>query len=359
MTLFTVPDATGELRALLALKFTPQLGPRRIEILRRHFGSAHATLMAGPAAARAVEGVDARGANGVGHADTLRRADEELARAAKVGAQLFGRGLPGYPQALEALGDPPPVLWARGALPDLAVVPRAVGIVGTRACSAHALQLTRGLAADLARAGVVVVSGLARSIDTAAHTAAVDAGGVSVGVLGSGVDTIYPAENKGLAARLCVLSEYPLGTRPAAHNFPARNRLIAALSAGSVVVEGDVRSGAMITAVAALECGRTVFAVPGRARDPLAAGPHQLLREGAVLVEDAADILNEFGWGAAPAPLPLELPEDQARVLAALTGPLTLDDVARLSGVVDAYTPLLMLQLAGLVEESGGRYLRR
>ncbi|ADV68721.1 DNA-processing protein DprA [Deinococcus maricopensis] len=358
MTLFDT-TATEELRALLALRFTPQLGPRRIEALRQHFGSAGAALMAGPSGARHVDSVDARGAAGLGDAATLRRADEEIERARKVGAQLLGRGLPGYPAALEALPDPPPVLWVRGTLPDLAVVPTAIGVVGTRACSAHARSFTRALAADLARAGVVVVSGLARGIDTAAHTAAVDAGGASIGVLGSGVDTIYPAENKALAARLCVVSEYPLGTRPAAHNFPARNRVIAALSAGSVVVEGEARSGAMITAVAALECGRTVFAVPGRAGDPLAAGPHQLLRDGAVLVEGAADILREFGWADAPSRAPLDLPDDQARVLAALTGPRTLDDVLSVSGVADAHTALLMLQLAGLVEESGGRYARR
>ncbi|WP_019587955.1 DNA-processing protein DprA [Deinococcus apachensis] len=350
-----------ELHALLTLRFTPNLGPRRTEHLRRHFGSAGAALGAPLTALRGVPGLDARSVAGIGTATPREQAESELARAAREGVTLLGRGLEGYPDALEALGDPPAVLWVRGDLPDFPVVPRAVGIVGTRGASPHALGLTRHLAADLARAGVTVVSGLARGVDTAAHEASVDAGGISVGVLGSAVNMIYPSENTGLARRLTLVSEYPLDTGPAQHHFPTRNRIIAALSAATVVVEGELKSGSLITATHALECGRTVFAVPGRAGDPRAAGPHRLLREGAVLTETAGDILDELGWEDAPAaPLP-DLPPEQARVYAALTTPATLDDLQGATGLTlpDLQTALVMLQLMGLAEEVGGRWARR
>ncbi|WP_051517415.1 DNA-processing protein DprA, partial [Deinococcus phoenicis] len=238
----TTTTAQAELHALLTLRFTPGLGPRRTENLRRHFGSAEAALRAPLTALRDVPGLDAKSAAGLGTARPREQAEAELGKAAKEGVTLLGRGLDGYPAALEALGDPPPVLWVKGDLPDFPVVPRAVGIVGTRGASPHALGLTRALTADLARAGVVVVSGLARGVDTQAHQASVDAGGVSVGVLGSAVNHIYPSENVGLARRLTLVSEYPLGTGPAQHHFPTRNRLIAALSAATVVVEGELKS---------------------------------------------------------------------------------------------------------------------
>lgn len=357
----TSPAHTAELLALLTLRFTPQLGPRRIEALRRHLGSAGAALRAPLTTLRDVPGLDARSVAALGSAKAAQEAEAELRNVAEHGVTLLGRGLPGYPPALEALGDPPPVLWVRGDLPDFPVTPRAIGIVGTRAASPHALGLTRSIAADLARADVVVVSGLARGIDTEAHTAAVEAGGRSVGVLGSAVNHVYPSENVPLARRLTLVSEYPLDTPPAQHHFPTRNRLIAALSAGTLVVEGERKSGSLITATHALECGRTVFAVPGRAGDPRAAGPHALIRDGAVLTETAQDILDEFGWGAAPAqPLP-DLPPEQARVLRALSAPATLDDLQAACGLPlpEVQTALVMLQLMGLAEETGGRWARR
>ncbi|AWN22122.1 DNA-protecting protein DprA [Deinococcus irradiatisoli] len=355
-------DTDAELLALLTLRFTPGLGPRRTEALRRHFGTARAVLGAPPAQLREVPGLDRKSLGAIGMPGLGARAEQELQRAQSAGVQVLGRGLPGYPAALEALQDPPAILWVRG--PDLPqeVVPRAVGVVGTRTASQYALMLSRQLSGDLARAGVNIVSGLARGIDSAAHQAALDAGGVSTALLGCGVDVIYPAENARLAARLTLVSEYPLGTRPATHHFPQRNRLIAALSAGSIVVEGNQKSGAMITATHALECGRTVFAVPGRAGDPLAAGPHRLLREGAVLTERAEDVLDELGWSGATA-APPDLSPEQALVYNALPplGAALLDDVATRSGLDLSQTQLAltMLGLCGLVEEQGGRYLRR
>lgn len=359
VTLFDAPP--DELTALLALRFTPHLGPHRIEALRRHFGSADAVLGARHSALREVPGLDSRGVAGIGAPETLARARQEVQRAAHVGATLLGRGLNGYPAALEALSDPPAVLWLRGELPSLDLVPRAVGIVGTRAASGFALNFTRQLSLDLARAGVMIVSGLARGIDTAAHRAALEGGVPTVGVLGSGVNVIYPRENQDLARRMAVLSEHPIGTPPAAHNFPGRNRIIAALSAATVVVEGEVTSGSLITAVAAVECGRAVFAVPGRPGDKLSAGPHKLLREGAALCEGAADVLTELGWGSSPsAPAPT-LPPDLARVYEALSGPTLLDDLAAKLGLSlsDVQSAVMMLSLQGLVGElPGGRYAR-
>ncbi|WP_135230624.1 DNA-processing protein DprA [Deinococcus fonticola] len=351
----------AELLALLTLRFTPNLGPRRIESLRTHFGSAQQALQASLLDLRGVPGLDAKSAAAVGDKKAAQQAETELQKCQQVGAQLIGRGLPTYPPALDALGDPPPVLWVLGDLPALPTVPRSIGLVGTRAASQPALSLTRAIAGDLARADVVVISGLARGIDTQAHTAAVEAGGISIGVLGSAVDRIYPGENVPLSRRLTLISEYPLGTGPAQHHFPTRNRLIAALSAGVVIVEGEKKSGSMITATHALECGRSVFAVPGRAGDPRAAGPHRLIREGAVLTESAQDILDELNWGTAPSqPLP-DLPLEQARVLRALTAPATLDDLQMGTGLTlpELQTALVMLQLMGLVEEIGGRWARR
>lgn len=353
----------AELLALLTLRFTPGLGPRRIEHLRRHFGSAQAVLAAPLMQLRQVPGLDSKSLSALGTPGLAVRAEQELSRTADAGVQLLGRGLAGYPAALEALQDPPAALWVSGHNLPLEVVPRAVGMVGTRNASPHALKLTRQLSGDLARAGVNVVSGLARGIDSAAHQAALDEGGVSTALLGCGVDVVYPAENARLAAQLTLVSEYPMGTRPATHHFPQRNRLIAALSAGSVIIEGDLKSGAMITATHALECGRTVFAVPGRAGDPLAAGPHRLLREGAVLTETADDVLQELGWGPAPAAAALDLTPEQVLVYAALpeNGAALLDDIVRQSGLEMSETQLalMMLSLCGLVDEQGGRYLRR
>ena len=351
-----------ELLALLTLRLTPGLGPRRVEALRRHCGSAQAVLGAPLMELREVAGLDFKALAAIGSPEPQRRALQEVGIAAEYGATLLGRGLEGYPAALEALGDPPAVVWLRGELPILDTVPQAIGVVGTRKASSFALHLAARISADLARAGVVVVSGLARGIDTASHLAAVDAGGVSIGILGSGLDQMYPAENRGLAERLVVISEYPLGTRPAAHNFPMRNRLIAALSAGSLIVEGELSSGAMITATHALECGRTVFAVPGRANDPLAAGPHRLLREGAVLTETALDILLELGWQAAgAAAVTPDLPPEQSCIWELLAEPATLDDLGLRSGLAQGQLQLAltMLQLGGHIDDVGGRYLRR
>lgn len=354
-------------RATLALQFTPGLGPVRFKALLEHFGSSEAAISAGLTALRELPGLDAGTIAGIGSKASFERADTELERAGRVGLEILGFEDDRYPEALRAIYDPPPALWVRGEIGALEALrgptPRAIGVVGTRKCSSHARVWTAGLARDLAQSGVTVISGLARGIDTEAHQAALDAGGASIGVLGCGADRIYPPENAELAARMTVVSGYAIGTPPAAHNFPARNRIIAGLCAGVVVVEGDLKSGSLITAVAALEAGRTVFAVPGRPNEPNAQGPHRLIRDGAVLTESAQDVLEELGWASMSAE-PRELPKlegNELRVYAAIEGTPLLDEIVAGSGLSapEVLTALMMLSLQGIVRElPGGRYSR-
>lgn len=328
-------------------------------------------------ALREVEGVGPKLAQTIVafRAEGERRAAEERARAERLGVQLLTLDDPDYPASLRGIYDPPPVLYVRGTLPahlqgDLDAV-RAVAVVGTRRASPFALELSREIARELARAGVVVVSGLALGVDTAAHEGALEAApGATVAVLGSGVDRPYPAQNARLARRIAdgggaVVSEYRLGTPPRAEHFPGRNRIISGLARGVLVVEGGVTSGALITAEFALEEGRTVFAVPGRARDPRAAGPLELLKQGAVLTERADDILSELGWRRAPsAPPKRDAPELTGLPQELLTairqgGEPLLDDLVTATGraAPELLSALMTLELKGLVRSlPSGRY---
>ena len=245
-------------------------------------------------------GVQARLASG----EAAREAETELARARRLGIRVVGRDEPDYPGHLRQIFDPPPVLWVRGTLvADEGVY--SLAIVGSRACTPAGAAFARHLSAELAAAGATIVSGLARGIDAAAHRGALDAGGRSVAILGSGLDRLYPAEHNGLANALvergAVVSEFPLGTPAHPGRFPQRNRLIAGWGCGVVVVEAAARSGALITARAALDEGREVFAVPGHPSSDQAAGTNALLRDGARPVRSASDVALDLGWAPAPA----------------------------------------------------------
>jgi DNA processing protein len=209
---------------------------------------------------------------------------------------------PLYPAALRAIHDPPVFLWVRGTLDERDEV--AVGIVGTRRVSEYGRGMAQRLAGDLARAGVTVVSGLARGIDTAAHRGALEAGGRTLACCGCGLDIVYPGENRALMDAIiqngATISEFAPTTHPEPWHFPARNRIISGLSAGIVVVEAAERSGALITADYAMEQGREVFAVPGNALKPQSRGPHGLIKQGAALVESAQDILEALDARALP-----------------------------------------------------------
>jgi DNA processing protein len=288
-----------------------------------------------------------------------------LARAERAGIHAISRFDPRYPARLATIVDAPAVLWAYGVLDTLEE--RAVAIVGSRAATPAGLEIAGQLAFDLARAGVVVVSGLARGCDGAAHRGAVEAGGPTLAVVGSGVDVVYPFEHRELHARIAgaglVTGEQPPGAPPRPHHFPLRNRLISALSQAVVVVEASERSGSLITAACALEQGREVMAVPGTVAGGRYGGSHALLRDGARLVQSAADILDELGWrGPTPTLAGGETPT--ADPLLAWLAPgeeCGLDELVGRSGqpLAVVLSRLTELELAGAVRRgAGGRFTR-
>jgi DNA processing protein len=300
-------------------------------------------------------------------ASALRgRAVASLTRAQQRGVFTIELCEPRYPPLLSEIFDPPPILWLRGQAAALDAV--AVAIVGSRAGSPYALAVAERLAADLATRGVVIVSGLARGVDSAAHRGALSAGGSTIGVLGSGADVIYPAEHKALAVEMmergALLSELPPGTRPLQPFFPLRNRIISGLVRAVVVVEAGEKSGSLITARSALDQGRDVLAVPGNVIGGRNRGGHALLRDGAKIVETADDILEELGFGPR-----LALPSSNAvmeggdPVLGCLTPgePCDVDQIAERSGLTIAslLPRLIDLELQGLVRRAGGgRFMR-
>ena len=270
-------------------------------------------------------------------------------------------GGPSWPAALDSIDAPPDALWLRGRVELLALVPW-VALVGTRSPSPYGLAQAERFARALAAAGVGVVSGMARGVDQAAHSAALEVGGATLAVLGSGVDRPWPGGP--LAQRLAregaLLSELEPGTPPRRHHFPRRNRLISGLARAVVVVEAAWASGSLITARWAADQGRTVFALPGRVDHPMARGCHRLLREGAALVEDPEEVLAELGLDVArPAP---EAPLEETGLLAALRGEtLAADDLAARTGraLGDLLTELVTLELEGRVARGPGGLWRR
>jgi DNA processing protein len=274
------------------------------------------------------------------------------------------RGQEGYPPLLAELHDPPSRLHLRGGPLELLARP-AVAIVGARSCSPYGAQVARGLAQSLAAAGLVIVSGLARGVDAEGHRGALAVGGLTVAVLGCGIDRDYPRVHAELASRIAesglVISEYPPGIEPSPWRFPARNRIIAALAQATVVVEARERSGALITADFALELGREVFAVPGEITSALSAGTNDLLRQGATPLLSADDVLTALGIEPIPEALPDGLSPESLALLERLTdGPRTLDELVRATegdpaGLAAALTEL---ELAGLIAAADGVYRR-
>ena len=293
----------------------------------------------------------------------LERFDEgaERARLEALGLRYLGRSERAFPALLQAIHDPPPGLYLRGTGPDELLASPLVAIVGARACSSYGRSVARSLSRDLGAAGLTVVSGLARGIDGEAHRGALDGGGLTVAVLGCGVDRDYPAAHAELARRVCagglVVSEYGPRVEPAPWRFPARNRIIAGLAAATVVVEARERSGALITADFALEEGREVFAVPGEITSSLSAGTNALLRLGAVPVTCAADVLEVFRLEpTAERPL---VEGDEAAVLEQLgVGAAGADELVRATGLEAGAVAaaLTALELARLISEDAGVY---
>ena len=282
----------------MRLANTPGLTPRFQARLVAGMGSATAVLRASPQRLRHLPGVDGPHADLVSSAPGVDEALAELARVHRARAVLLWQGGPRWPPGLADLSDPPQVLFARGRL-DWVDAP-AVAVVGSRRVSPYGRACARRIGAELAALGIVVVSGLARGVDTAAHVGALSVGGRTVAVLGGGLARLYPPENVGLAREIvagsgAVLSEFALDMPPRPYHFPRRNRILAALSRAVVVVEAGEKSGSLITADHALDLGREVLAVPGRSDHPNSRGTHRLLREGAALCEGAADVLRALG----------------------------------------------------------------
>ena len=289
-------------------------------------------------------------------------ATAELERLRTLGFRFLGRSDTAFPPLLRAIHDPPPGLFLRGEA-DVELLARpAVAIVGARACSAYGRQIARSLGRDLAAAGLVVVSGLARGIDGEAHRGALEASGATIAVLGCGIDRDYPAAHRELARQVAaaglVASEYAPAVEPAPWRFPARNRNVAGLCAATVVVEARERSGALITADFALEEGREVFAVPGEITSALSAGSNALLRLGATPLTRAEDVLESFGISA-PAPAKVQLGEKAATVLERVReAAVGADELSRATGfgAGELAAVLTELELAGVVREEDGLY---
>jgi DNA processing protein len=285
----------------------------------------------------------------------------------KLGVRLIPWSDPLYPLNLSYIYDPPFLLYVKGSLEK--EDEKAVAVVGTRRATVYGKIVARRLARELAREGITVVSGMARGIDTAAHEGALEEGGRTIAVLGCGVDLVYPPENSSLAEEIikkgAVISEFPLGTRPFAHNFPRRNRIISGLSRGVVVVEAPYKSGALITADCALEQGREVFAIPGTITSPCSRGTNRLIKEGAKIVEDVSDILEELNLVSLKEDEPgieLQLSFEEKSVLDYLSSePSHIDEVVKKTRLPVAKVGdiLMRLQLKGMVRELPGKLFIR
>ncbi|MCB8979703.1 MAG: DNA-protecting protein DprA [Ardenticatenaceae bacterium] len=290
--------------------------------------------------------------------------DATLAQVEKAKIKLLTWESPDYPNYLREIPTPPPLLYVMG---DLLEQDRwAVAVVGTRRLTSYGRQVTRDLVAGLVQNNITVVSGLARGIDAVAHKTAVDLGGRTLAVLGSGLDAIYPADNRTLAQEItqghgAIISEYGLGVQPEAKNFPPRNRIISGLSLGVIIVEAGERSGALITTNFALEQNRDVFAVPGNINSPASQGPNKLIQEGAKLVTRVEDVLEELNLHmvAERTAVQLVLPEtaEEIALYTQLSAqPVHIDELSRSTGLPSALvsSTLTLMELKGMVQQVGG-----
>ncbi|MEQ5835944.1 DNA-processing protein DprA [Marinobacter sp. NFXS9] len=363
----------------LLLAHLPGLGERRWQAILDHLPDPSELLTLDPASLRTI-GLPPLARAGVlawqqGDPDHPAMQDAQACwhRLKDQAIQVIHWGQPNYPSALRQIHGAPPVLYLKGQR-DLLSRPQ-IAIVGSRNATRSGLDHARQFARALAERGFVVTSGMALGIDGAAHQGALDVGGTTLAVLGTGVDVVYPAAHRGLAAAIpengALLSEFPPGTRARAGHFPRRNRIISGMAQGTLVVEAGLRSGSLITARLALEQGREIFAIPGSIHNPLARGCHQLIRQGATLVESVQDIEEQLAaWGPpAPAPAPSEdepvVPEHlgaeaQAVFRALAFDPCSTDDLCDRTGLsADALLQaILMLEMDGLVLTVPGGYQR-
>jgi DNA processing protein len=364
-------SSVTEREARWACGLLPQLGGVAVQGLIAAFGSVSQAWAASPEALQQAAGIGPAIAHAMRGFPWQQMLRQDQARVAEAGLAVIVWGDPEYPARLQAIASAPPVLYLRGALAPEDEA--AVAIVGSRRATAYGEDTARELARELGRRGLTIVSGLARGIDAAAHRGALDVGARTVGVLGSGLDQIYPPEHAGLAADVAsagaACSEFPLGTPPLRLHFPRRNRIISGLSLGVVVVEAGVESGALITAHHALEQGREVFAVPGRVHARYSEGCHRLIKAGAKLVENWEDVLVELVPNLkarrrrrpAESP-PAQLTEDERRVYDLLAeGPLHIDGIIVQGGLGGGRTAsvLVGLEMKGIVRQLKGKVFER
>ena len=293
-----IPENSGDVDKWLRLIRADGVGPVTFARLLKRFGSVDAALGASVAGLAKVEGIGYKTAERIAASRGAFDAEAELERAGKLGVWLVHMEDARYPTVLKQIYDPPPVLYVRGTLGREDNL--GIAIVGSRRCSLYGQEQASRLAHLLAAGGFTIVSGLARGIDSAAHQGALAAGGRTLAVQGCGLAQAYPPENKKLFELIsgsgACLSELPLQYEPLAENFPTRNRIIAGLSLGTIVIEAGLRSGALITAKTALDSNREVMAVPGKVDSPLSKGPHRLLKEGARLIESVEDVMEALGY---------------------------------------------------------------
>jgi len=356
--------------AYVALNLIPRLGPVRLRRLRDALGSPQRILDAKADELRSIEGIGPEAAKSIANWRELVSLDNELAAVEKFGAMILIQSDEAYPPLLREIHDPPTVLYVWGKLE-----PRdrhAIGVVGTRKPSHYAQDSAKKLSYQLAYAGLTVVSGLARGIDTSAHQGALAAKGRTLAVIGAGLNCLYPPENRELAEKIAesgaVLSEFPMNTAADRQTFPMRNRIVSGWSFGTLVVEAGVKSGAIITANQAAEQGRSIYVVPGRMDNPSAFGSNRLIQQGAKLVMGAQDILDDLSilfprQPDLPVPAtPAELSEPESRIYEALgVEECFVDELVAKSGLPSPVvsSTLLGLELRRLVKTlPGGRYVR-
>ncbi len=350
------------------------LRPRTQQLLLDHFGSPSAVLAAGPEAISRVEGLRAKQLTSLIGKHSAPNPREELDRCRAMGIDVLLKGNPEYPRLLSEIPDPPNLVYKRGTLEQRDEL--AIAIVGARRCTLYGRQHAERLAGALARAGITIVSGLARGIDAAAHRGAIDAGGRTIAVLATGLANVYPPEHAELAEEVtrhgALISESPLDQKSRAELFPQRNRIISGLALGVLIVEASRTSGALHTARHAMEQGRDVFAVPGRIDSLASEGCHNLIRDGVPLVRSADDILESLGPLVRPVahsaaeqiltPRELTLTDQERQILNHLsTEPSHVDDLLRVAGIESSrvLATLTVLEMKRMIRRLPGGQLVR
>lgn len=366
---------TEDVRDWIALNMIPGVGGATFRRLVKFFGSPGNALRASLKDLNRIRGLTPAACQSiVDHRDTVP-VEREMEIVERRGCRIITIHDKSYPANLKAIYDPPPVIYVKGDL--LPADSLAVSVVGTRSASPYGKMVAKQISSQLAARGVTVISGMAYGIDTAAHIGALEGGGRTIAVMGNGLDVVYPARNLKLLERIiksgAAVSEFPMGMNPLKSNFPRRNRVVSGLSLGTLIVEAPKRSGALITANFALNQGREVFAVPGRIDSEMSGGTHDLIKQGAKLVESVEDIFDELpSYALEPFTeedhkieeerAELRLSKDEKAIWKAIgSSTIHIDDISR-QAALPAYkvsATLVMLELKGLVQQSAGKMFTR